>query len=229
MKRYEHLRKKAVELRRKGMALPDICARLKKSKTTVYYWVRDLEVEIERDKKKGSKARKAAASATKKRYRLLREEAYNQGLIEAPELFGHQTFRDFVILYMTEGLRKGRHQVSFVNSEPLLVRVANFWIRRLTSNKMSYYLQYHKDQDPDKLRRFWSKLLGVKRSEIGILRKSNSSELSGRQWASEYGVLTVRTCDTYLKCKLEAWMEEVRGTMKEGVLKENKQGVAQFG
>jgi hypothetical protein len=45
---------------------------------------------------------------------------------------------------------------------------------------------------------------------VRVLRKSNSGQLSGRVWRSRYGVLTVRTCDTQLRARVQAWMDCVR-------------------
>jgi len=74
---------------------------------------------------------------------------------------------------------------------------------------MGYMLQHHADQCPDVLCRFWSKALGVKKTEIKVIRKSNSGKLGGRNWASVHGLFTVRTSDTYLRSRLQAWMDLV--------------------
>jgi hypothetical protein len=44
---------------------------------------------------------------------------------------------------------------------------------------------------------------------IAIKRKSNSGQLSGRQFRSQYGVFSVRANDTYFRSRLGAWMEYV--------------------
>ncbi len=57
---------------------------------------------------------------------------------------------------------------------------------------------------------FWGALLGVDPSAIRFQRKSNSGGMAGRTWRSKYGVLTVRTADTYFRARLQAWMDGVR-------------------
>jgi hypothetical protein len=79
----------------------------------------------------------------------------------------------------------------------------------LSRNPVDYAVQYHADQRVGELERYWSGLLYVSPDEIRLQRKSNSGRLSGRTWRSRYGVLTVRTCDTLLRARLQAWMDAV--------------------
>ena len=65
------------------------------------------------------------------------------------------------------------------------------WIRRFARNKVTYTFQYHADQDPEYLIRFWSSYLGVEPEPFRYQRKSNSGQLKGRNWRSRWGVLTV--------------------------------------
>jgi hypothetical protein len=74
----------------------------------------------------------------------------------------------------------------------------------------TYWVQYHADQDLDELRTFWASQLGADPESIRLQRKSNSNQLKKRTWRSAYGVLTVRVSDTYLRAKLEAWMDCLR-------------------
>lgn len=53
-------------------------------------------------------------------------------------------------------------------------------------------------------------MLRVEPEGIRLQRKSNSGKLGGRFWRSEWGVLTVVSCDVILRARLEAWMDEVR-------------------
>jgi hypothetical protein len=71
-------------------------------------------------------------------------------------------------------------------------------------------VQYHADQDLDELRTFWGDHLGIDGSAIRLQRKTNSGQLKGRTWRSAHGVLTVATNDTYLRARLQAWMDRIR-------------------
>ena len=145
-----------------------------------------------------------------RRYRKLRDLAYEAGLNEFDALAQRASFRDFICMYIGEGSKRDRNQVAICNSDPAVVRLGYAWVTELTSKPISFGLQFHADQDPEVLAEFWSQLLGVDSELIKTQRKSNSNQLKTRTWRSKYGVLTVRVCDTYLRARLEAWMERLR-------------------
>jgi hypothetical protein len=87
--------------------------------------------------------------------------------------------------------------------------LCDYWLRRLTRRPLSYSLQYHADQDVEQLRRSWGQLLRIRPESIRLQRKSNSNQLTGRTWRSIHGVLAVRTCDTYFRARLQAWMDRL--------------------
>jgi hypothetical protein len=71
-------------------------------------------------------------------------------------------------------------------------------------------VQYHADQNLDEIRQFWATELQVEPGGIHLQRKSNSNALAARTWRSQYGVLTVAANDTYLRARLQAWMDCIR-------------------
>jgi AcrR family transcriptional regulator len=165
------------------MTLEEIVERLKLPKTTVYYWIKDIPIPRT---EKQTIAQRNGTLAMQAKFAALRERAYQQGLAEAPELLKEPTFRDFVVLYMAEGSK------------------------RFTSKDFYYTLQYHAGHDVDELKRYWSNTPGITPEDIKAQRKSNSGKLSGRQFRSQYGLLTVQVSDTYLRARLQAWMDFVK-------------------
>jgi hypothetical protein len=113
-------------------------------------------------------------------------------------------------MYIGEGFKRTRHNVSLGNSDPVVISLATRWIRRFATNAISFSLQYHADQDPDWLREFWGFRLGVEPTAIRLQRKSNSGQLEGRMWRSRYGVLTVRTGDTQFRARLQGWIDAMK-------------------
>ena len=95
------------------------------------------------------------------------------------DLIEEPTFRDFLCLYMAEGYKRSRNTVAVCNSDHRIVVLCARWIRRFTSNKIRYAVQYHADQDLDELRRFWAAKLAVTPGDINVQRKSNSGKLAG--------------------------------------------------
>ncbi|HUB35910.1 MAG TPA: helix-turn-helix domain-containing protein [Solirubrobacteraceae bacterium] len=193
------------------LTIDELAERLALSRSTIYYWVRDLPIP-------GSGcgggwpegAHRKGTLAMQRKYRRLREEAYREGAAEFEELAADPAFRDFVCMYIGEGSKRNRNTVAICNSDAAVMRLATRWIRRLSSKKLDFRIQYHADQDLDELRRFWGATLGVPWEEIKFQRKSNSNQLAGRGWRSRHGVLSVRAQDTLLRARLQAWMDRLR-------------------
>jgi hypothetical protein len=207
-----YLREKARQLRRdRKLTIDQLAECLALPRTTIYYWVRDLPIPRKTIADWPDSARRAGNRAMKLKYRRLREAAFEDGRATFGWLCRDATFRDFVNLYLAEGYKRSRNDVSIANSDPAVIRIASRWIHRLSDNRVGYSLQYHADQDPAELQRFWAWQVGDLPSAIRLQRKSNSGQLRGRIWRSKYGVFTVRVGDTYLRARLEAWMDCLKG------------------
>ncbi len=207
-----YLREKARALRaERRLTIDELAERLALPRSTIYYWVRDMPIP-------GSgpgggwpaNAQRKGTRAMRRKYRLLREAAYREGVESYDSLAADPTFRDFICLYIGEGYKRTRNRVSVANSDPAVVAHATVWIRRLTTRRLLFWLQYHADQDPEKLVGFWSETVHAPTESFRVLRKSNSNQLSGRIWRSPYGVLSVTVSDTYLRARLQAWMDLTR-------------------
>lgn len=210
-----YIREKAVDMRRAGMTLDEITERLALPRTTVFYWIKDIPIP---DTPKRSAARLRASAANSARAAAIRDAACREGLATFDVMCEIAGFRDFVCMYIGEGLKRTRHVVSVANSDPLVVQLADHWIRWLSRNTVSYSVQYHADQDLVELRAFWGGLLGLPPDAIRLQRKSNSNQLSGRTWRSEHGVLTVRTGDTIFRARLQGWMERCKQSWLDSIV-----------
>ncbi len=209
-----YLREKARSLRRdRRLTIDELAEQLALSRSTIYYWVRDLPIP-------GSgpggvfpeSARQKGNRAMQRKYKRLRDDAYQQGWREFDELCTDPTFRDFVCLYIAEGSKRCRNRVALCNSDPAVMHVAVSWLRKLTPKPAGFSIQYHADQDLGELVEFWGRTLGAEPHAIRLQRKSNSGQLRGRRWRSRYGVLTVTVQDTLLHARLQAWIDRLRST-----------------
>jgi AcrR family transcriptional regulator len=203
-----YIRAKARQLRAvRGLTIDEIAERLALPRATVYRWVRDLPIERtarqSAAQRRGTQAMRAKAAGR-------RAEAYRQGIAEFATLRREPTFEHFVCLYLAEGSKRNRNALALGNSDPAIVVLADRWLGRLSDKPRTYEIQYHADQDLDELRRAWGSRLRIDPAAIRLQRKSNSGQLSGRSWRSEYGVLTVRVCDTLLRARLQAWIDLLR-------------------
>jgi excisionase family DNA binding protein len=207
-----YLREKARELRiRRKLTIDELAERLALSRSTIYYWVRDLPIPGS-----GSgggwpaSARAKAARANKRKHRLLRDAAYAEGVARFEDLAAQPGFRDFVCLYIAEGYKRSRNEVAICNSDAAVLQVSLAWIRALTSKPISFSIQYHADQNLDELRSFWGTTLGFDGDAIRAQRKSNSGQMGGRASRCRHGVLTLRVYDTYFRARLQAWIDRVK-------------------
>ena len=207
-----YLKEKARSLRRDpGMTIDELSERLSLSRTTIYYWVRDISIERSPATTWSEKARRKGNRAMQEKYLRIREIAYNNARISFHGWSAlDPTFRDFICMYLGEGYKRNRNKVSICNSDPVVVELAHRWLHRLSDNRISCSLQHHADQDVEVLKGFWGNRLGVKPDSIRVQRKSNSGSLASRTWRSRFGVLTVAVGDTALRARIDGWMHELQ-------------------
>jgi AcrR family transcriptional regulator len=205
-----YMREKARQLRREqDLTIDEIAERLGVSRTTVYFWVGDMP-RPKRCLARGGPGRAKGTRAMQAKYRRLREAAYAEGVAAYDDMRLEDGFLEFVTLFIAEGYKRNRNVVSVANSDPAVIAIADRWIRRLSRNKLTYWVQYHADQDLSALQVFWAQVVGVEPTQIRLQRKSNSNQLKGRTWRSEHGVLTVAAHDTYFRARLQAWVDLLR-------------------
>jgi len=208
MKKYDGLWARSRIWRMEGLALQEICKRLSLSKGTVYHWIKDIPLQRRHRGSSGHRIKISHAFADK------RKKAYVSGMEMFSSLSLEASFRDFILLYMTEGYRKGINSVAVGNSNSSLVALAAYWLRKLSLHKMEARVQVYEDQDLNAVRRHWGRALGIAPSAIKLQPKSNAGGLHGRKTRSIYGVCTVRVADTYLRQRIQAWMDLVEKDWK---------------
>jgi transcriptional regulator with XRE-family HTH domain len=203
-----YLKEKARQLRReKKLTIDELAERLALSRSTIYYWVNDIEIDRTPLTNFPPAAYVAASRANRRRFEGLREAAYDEGVEEFLHWDSDPSFREFVCMYIGEGYKRCRNTVSIANSNPAVMRLAVHWLRRISPKPVWFSIQYHEDQDLDELREFWARELGTTPDSIALQRKSNSGKLNGRSWRSEHGVLTAGLHDTYTRARLQAWID----------------------
>src|SRR4051812_28245139 len=95
-----YVRAKAVELRvERRLTIDEIADRLALPRTTIYHWVKDIRLARKPGRPLPSDAQRKGTEAMQRKYRLMREAAYERGLAEFELLAAEDpTFRDFVCL-----------------------------------------------------------------------------------------------------------------------------------
>ena len=195
------------------MTLDEISDRLAIPKTTVWNWIKDMPLAPSGralQTPQRTAARLKAARANSERAAALREAAYREGWREFDDLMLQPGFRDFLCMYVGEGYKRSRNTVSIANSDPVVMSLADHWLRRLSGKVPRYEFQHHADQDAEYLKRFWGFRLGFDPKLAKAFPKTNSGQLKGRTWRSKWGVLTIAVHDTYLRARLQAWIDRLK-------------------
>jgi hypothetical protein len=191
------------------MSLTDICERLSMGKTTVWYWIKNIDVEIARTRRQ-TRAQKIGSQSNKRKWAARRRRWYDEAMasVKSDGLTGE--LRDFVIMYMGEGSRRDRNMVKICNNNPTIMLMSHRVMRRESGKRrFDYALRYHVDNDVSMLQNYWSKLLGVNPKQIVPSLPSNSGKLSKRQWRCVHGVLHISVNDTKFRMRLQAWMDYI--------------------
>src|ERR1700730_3449018 len=158
------------------------------SRSTIYYWVRDLPIaragRANAGQRRGNRARP-------RKYRLLREAACQEGLDSFSELASEPTFRDFVCMYIAEGYMRNRSRVAIC-------------MDRAADTQAAVLL------DPVPLRPGSGRPACI--LERGAWhrsrRKSNSGQLKGRQWRCPLTGCSAGRCTTpCFVLDLRAWTD----------------------
>lgn len=152
----QYLREKARSMRiERQFTIDELAERLALSRSTVYYWVRDLPIPGSGSGGEWPEAaRRKGTLAMQRKYRLLREEAYREGQESFDGLAIDPTFRDFICLYIAEGYKRNRNRAAIANSDPAVVGFATRWIRRLTDTSPTFAVQVPRRSGSERAPRF---------------------------------------------------------------------------
>jgi hypothetical protein len=214
-----HLKEKAILFRKNGMSLTDIQKRLSRNKTTIYYWIKDVEIEknnvfLKTKRLKNKKSLIAAGRANRKKFLEKHNEYTKKADIFWKDNKDDPEFKEFIMGYICEGDKKDRHSVSICNSDNVLMKFFYKWFVKINihNKPIQSRIQMHVDQKEEELKKYWNNQLGLDLS-IKCMRKSNTGKLYRRSWASKYGVLTIRFFDSYAKTMLNYYIEEYKKTL----------------
>jgi hypothetical protein len=158
-------RQQARRLRRGGLPLAEIAARLGVSKSSVSLWVRDVEFT---PLPRVTRGRRRAPNALQRR----KQAEIDRLVAEGRARIGRLSEREFLVagvaLYAGEGSKQdGR--VSFVNSDPRMVVLFCSWLRHfyeIDESRLRLALYLHQGLDLAAAMAYWSALTGVPESQF---------------------------------------------------------------
>ncbi|GAB2899673.1 hypothetical protein [Streptomyces mayteni] len=209
----DDLRARARELREAGRTYDEIVAELGVSKSSVSLWVRDLPKPATPPERL-----RRMSEARWEPYRRTRDLARRGVKLAAQEDIGHLSDRELFLvgvgLYWAEGSKSKsysvRERVTFVNSDPEMIKVYLAWLRLLeiTSERLRFQLQIHETADDMAAMRFWQEIVsaGPDRFTKTTLKRHNPRTNRKNMGEGYRGCLSIRVLDgADLYCRIEGW------------------------
>ncbi|MGW7665005.1 hypothetical protein [Streptomyces sp. NPDC054756] len=206
----DDLRDRARELRLQGWTYDRIQLELGCSKSSVSLWVRDLP-RPERRKRTREEASASAKRGWEPTLRAREDERRHTKRAAAAavgELTDRELFLVGVGLYWAEGSKDKpydrRERVTFVNSDPGMIRVFLAWLDLLgvPREQLRFYVMIHERADVAGAERYWAELVGTDRSTFTrtTLKKHNPRTVRRNTGDDYRGCLVIkvlRSADLY--------------------------------
>lgn len=206
-----------MKLRRKGMYMGDIAKRLKASKSSVSYWVRDVKLTKSQRNKLNSKGHSVNAIEKRRISRLANTKARHEAVIaeamcEAEELSGNKLWCVGVLLYWCVG-GKTQNIVRISNSDPVVIQtMMNFFknVCGVDSSKFRGHIHIFSHSDVEKAEKYWPKVSGVKRSQFYKTYQKQSSTGKKKIDSLPNGTFQLYVHEKDLFLKMMGWIEYLK-------------------
>ena len=204
----------AIELRRKGLSYSDIQNSINVPRSTIAYWLKDIELSDEQVKKlKAKRSQVAKANVGKRVSRISREteEIKNSSAKEIGGITKRELWLMGIMLYWIRGnnndLKKG---VNFTTSDPELARLFLKWLQnigKIKDEEMAFDIFVSKDKKSsiDKIKSHWSSVTGFSGGHFSRVYFYKSG-------GSEFGLLRIKVkASSMLARQIAGW---IRGVQK---------------
>jgi hypothetical protein len=154
-------RRQARQLRRTGLPLAEIAARVGVSKSSVSLWVRD--VEFDGPVRRRARGRRRDPNALQRRKQGEIERLLEEGRARIGRLSEREFLVAGVALYAGEGSRRDG-SIIFANSDPRMVAFFCSWLRhffQIDESRLRVRVYLHHGLDLAAATAFWSEVTGV--------------------------------------------------------------------
>jgi transcriptional regulator with XRE-family HTH domain len=201
------LRRKAMDLRRKGYSLKEISERFDISKSTASLWLSDVALDQEAVKRLLTVIKRGQfVSARNKKNKIKKlEQSYLEDAYQ--ELNTQPNYGKIIcaMVYWCEGAKSSKKGICFTNSDPNLVKTFLKLLREnfiLDEKKFHPCIHIHSYHSPKRQLDFWSKITDIDKQQfIKPYRKANT----GKRIRENYqGCVSVRYGSSDLARRLMA-------------------------
>ena len=208
---------KAIALRKRGMSMGEIATTLSVAKSSVSYWVRDVELTNKQRvilNKNGhsidaiEKRRIARMENTQKRRIGFMSKASN----EVQQLQTDPLWCIGVALYWGEG-GKTQQVTRLSNSDPAVIKImVRFFERYSGMQKSKYRAHVHTYSNKNALRAvdYWSKVSGIPKNNFYKTYVKQSSASLKKRETLPFGTIQIYLHDTVFFFRLMGWIEKLK-------------------
>lgn len=221
-KKYKELKINALTLRKQGLSYGDIAKKLRISKSTTSYWLKNIELTAEQRKNLNkNQARhlnygpKSSHERRQREIKIITEKA--EGEISFP--LKNETYKLFgAALYWAEGNKI--NDFTITNSDPLLIQFMCQWFCKIFSIKpedLSAHLNIYLGQNDLEIKKFWSDITKIPLKNFGksFIKPLNKNFKKNTLY---YGTIKVRVNKgTNFRHRVFGWINKI--------LKDNKQDI----
>lgn len=192
------LKKEARKLRRKGLSFREISEKIGISKSTASLWLRDVELSQkakERIQKLGTDGRRRGKKTVENRIALEDENILNsvRSSVDSCKLLKNDLKIVCALLYWCEGGKTEKSKLSFVNSDPVLVRyyIDNFRKAfELDESRFRPMIHIHEYHNADTQTKFWS---DITRIPVSQFTRPYNKPNTGKRTKKDYqGCISLR-------------------------------------
>lgn len=212
-------RDKASILRRQGVSMGEIAKRLGVAKSSVSYWVRDIELTESEIKKLKLNSHSRIAierrrTSRMKRHASERQEITIQAYKEAKLFVNNPLWCVAVSLYWGEG-GKTQRTIRIANSDPAVIKIMVKFFREFCQAPAEKFRGHvHAFAHTDKVQTvdYWSKVSGIPKTQFFKTYVKNSSASKQKRDTLPNGTCQIYVHDSILFIKMMAWIEFLKDT-----------------
>ncbi|HZQ29973.1 MAG TPA: hypothetical protein VFA93_02765 [Patescibacteria group bacterium] len=224
----ELLRKRAINLRRKGLSYSEILQKIPVAKSTLSLWLRSIGLSKKQEQKltekkllaiqKGGQSRKNWRLATT---RVIKKQAYLEIKKRVKRIDTRDLWLIGIMLYWAEGAKDKEYSpgqsVIFSNSDPLMIKVFLKWIDiclqiPVEDMQFSIYIHENHKHNIEKVKKFWSDATGFSIGRFDkIYYKKHKVKVYRRNVEKTYhGLLRIRIRkSSALNRRITGWIEGI--------------------
>ncbi len=212
----------AIQLRKQGKSYNEIARILKAPKSTLSFWLRNVKMPPEIEKRFWHKTRKKWARTitqfNKQRARETKQKAEKFQRSAAKDIGAFSKRELFLIgtaLYWAEGYKKRlRWTLQFCNSDPAMIKLIMRFFKEtcnVPKEKMRASAQIHPNVTPEKAINYWSRITGISKKQFTktYSQISSSSKQKRPPNTLPYGTLRITIYDTQIANKVKGWIEGI--------------------